>query len=80
MKFYDIIIKCDHYPERWLKVVDVMTDKGKEPKLGKLRITQLIETDLQLLMIIFVINIIDNAIVKFRKSQTNFCRCRVVIE
>ena len=41
---------------RWLDIVDVTLEKGKGPRLDKLRIIQLIEGDLQLLMRICVSN------------------------
>ena len=34
VKFYNIVIKCDHYPSRLLKVVDVVLEKGKCPSLN----------------------------------------------
>ena len=50
VKCYIILIKCNHYPSRWLKVVDVMLEKGKGARLKKLRILEMIEADLQLVM------------------------------
>ena len=35
---------------RWLKVLDVILEKGKGPIIGKLRIIQLIEADLQMII------------------------------
>ena len=32
VKFHSIVIKHDEYPSRWLKVVDVMLEKGKVPR------------------------------------------------
>ena len=52
--YYYLIILNTHYPERWLKIVDIMLEKGEGPVLGKLRITQLVEVDFQLLMRIFL--------------------------
>jgi len=52
--FYNTIIEIGYYPERWLNIIDVMLEKGKGPKLGKLRTITLIEGDLQLLMRIFL--------------------------
>ena len=50
VNFYNIVIKYNHYPSRWLKVVDVMLEKGKGPRLKKSRILEMIEADLQLVM------------------------------
>ena len=47
VQFYNIIIKHNHYPSRWLKVVDVMLEKEKGPRLKKLRMLEMIEADLQ---------------------------------
>ena len=33
-KFYNLILRYNHCPERWIKAVDIMTEKGKGPKLG----------------------------------------------
>ena len=33
VKFYNIIIKFNHYPHRWSKVVDDMIEKVKGPRL-----------------------------------------------
>ena len=54
IKFYNMIIAVQFFPNRWLKTLVVMIEKGKGPVLGKLRTIQLIEADLQLLMRIFV--------------------------
>ena len=35
VKCYNIVIKRNHYPRRWLKVVDVTLEKGKVPHLKK---------------------------------------------
>ena len=50
VKFYNVIIKCNHYLRRWLKFVDVMLEKVKGPRLKKLRMLQIIEADLQLVI------------------------------
>ena len=52
--FYNTLIKNGYYLKRWLKVLDVILEKGKGPVIGKLRTIQLIEADLQLLMRIYV--------------------------
>ena len=54
IKFYNAIVRKQYYPKRWLKVLNVMLDKGKGPMIGKLRTIQLIEADLQLIMRIFI--------------------------
>jgi len=54
IKFYNIIITKGYYPKRWKNITDVILEKGKGPKLGKLRTITLIEADLQLLMRIFL--------------------------
>ena len=54
VKYYNVIIAVQIFPARWLKTPAVMIEKGKGPVLGKVRIIQLIEADLQLLMRIFV--------------------------
>ena len=36
MKFYNTIIEQMYYPTRWLKILDIMLEKGKGPVLGKL--------------------------------------------
>ena len=54
VEFYNIIIEVGYYPKRWQNIVDIMLEKGKGPKLGKLRTITLIEGDLQILMRIFM--------------------------
>jgi len=34
--FYSVLIKKGFYLKRWLKVLDVILEKGKGPVLGKL--------------------------------------------
>ena len=48
--FYNILIKNEHYPKRWLMMLDAMLGKGKGWIIGKLRIVTLIEADLQFRM------------------------------
>ena len=50
-----MIVKEKYFPVRWLKILDITIEKGKGQILGKLRIIQLIEVDLQLLMRIFLL-------------------------
>ena len=56
INYYNLTIKHDFYPTWWLKVLDIMIEKGKGPVIGKLRIIQLIEADLQMIMGIYVNN------------------------
>ena len=50
VKFYNVVITFNHYPSRWVKLVDFMLEKGKGPNLNKFRILEMIETDTQLVM------------------------------
>ena len=50
VRFYNVIMKHNHFPSRWLCVPCVMIEKGKGNKINKLRVTQIIEADLQLIM------------------------------
>ena len=54
VKFYNTLIKHRIYLKRWLKILDIILEKGKGPIIGKLRTIQLYEADLQLLMRIFI--------------------------
>ena len=38
LQFYNQLIKKEYYPKRWLKVLDIMLEKGKGLILGKLHI------------------------------------------
>ena len=49
-RYYNTIIEQQYYPKRWLKILEVMIEKGKGAKLGKLRTIQLIEANLQMIM------------------------------
>ena len=46
IKYYNLIIKQYHFLSRWLKILDIMIEKVKEPIVGKLRTIQLIEANL----------------------------------
>ena len=48
------MIEFKHYPHGWLKVSEVMLEKGKGPKLRKLRILDTIEADFQLSMRVYL--------------------------
>ena len=54
VSYYNVIIPKGFYSSQWLKVLNIILDKGKGPVLGKLRTIQLIEADLQLIMRIFL--------------------------
>ena len=53
IKFCNLIIKHNNYPERWLKSASLRIEKHKGPRLDKPRVIQLIEADSQLIMRIF---------------------------
>ena len=73
VQFYNQLIKKEYYPKRWLKVLDIMLEKGKGPVLGKLRTIQLMEADMQLLMRIFLGTRVNKDIKKdTRISKFNF--------
>ena len=50
VQFYNVIIKHNHYPSMWLKIVDIVLEKEKVPRLKKLRTLEMIEAYLQLVM------------------------------
>ena len=54
MIFYNAMVRKGYCLKRWIKSLAVMLEKEKGPILGKLRTTQLIEADLQLLMRMFI--------------------------
>ena len=54
VQFYNTLFTHRIYLKRWLKILDIILEKGKGPILGKLRTIQLYEADLQLLMRIFI--------------------------
>ena len=54
VKFCNTIIKFNHYPERWLKSVDVMIEKGKGPRITKLRTLEMAEEDMKFIMRTFL--------------------------
>ena len=66
MRYFNIIIQKQFVPERQLKILDVIIEKGKRLVIGKLRIIQLIEVDIQLL-----IRILINTRNKFRIEKDN---------
>ena len=50
VQFYNAIMKHNHCPRRWLKVIGTMIENGKGHRLKKLRMLEMIEADLQLVM------------------------------
>ena len=54
VKFYDSILKHEYHPNRWLDALDVMLEKGKGNTINKLRVMQITEADLQLMMLMFL--------------------------
>ena len=54
VKFCNIIIKFNHCPIIWSKAVDVMIEKGKGPRLGKMRMLGMIEAYMQLIKRVFL--------------------------
>ena len=51
---HNVKIEHNHYPKRWLKVVGVVVEKGKGPRIKNLRTLEMIEADLQLVMRMFL--------------------------
>ena len=56
------MIKYNHYPKRWLNVVDVMLEKGKRLRLKKLRMLEMIEAGFQLVMIMHLVSRINERV------------------
>ena len=56
VEFLNLVIQNSHVLKRWIDVVDIVLEKGKGPRLDKLRVIQLIEGDLQLLLRMLVTN------------------------
>ena len=54
IRFLNITIKNGHICKKWLDIVDVILEKRKGSRFDKIRIIQLIEGDLQLIMRILV--------------------------
>ena len=54
-KLYTLVIKHRIVLPRWRKAIAVMLEKGKGPRIDKLRIIQLISADLQLLMRVIIL-------------------------
>ena len=52
---HNLNISNQIYPERWLKILNIMLEKGKGLLLGKLRTTKLVEANFKLLMRVFII-------------------------
>ena len=47
--FYNLVLKKGIVLKRWQDILDVMLEKGKGPLLGKLRMIELIEGDMQII-------------------------------
>ena len=50
VKIWKMLIEHNHCPSRWLKFADAMLEQVKVPRLKKLRILEMIEINLQLMM------------------------------
>ena len=50
VRFYNVMIKFNHFLSRWLDVLIVTIEKRKGYRINELRVVQIIEADLQLLM------------------------------
>ena len=62
VRFYNTVVRKGYYLRHWVKLLAVILEKGKEPIIGKLQMIQSIEADLQLLMRIFIGEILENDI------------------
>ena len=85
--YYNIIIKNNFHPTRWLDILDLILEKGKGPLLGKLRIIQLLEADLQLIIRLFAVDRMsdkiehDNRIAKANYgSRRNYSIENIILE
>ena len=52
--FYNLVLKKGIVLNRWRNILDAILEKGKGPVLGKLRIIELIEGDLQIIIRMYV--------------------------
>ena len=50
VRYYNIRIKQNYYLQRWFKILEIMIEKEKGARLGKIRTIQLIKVDLQMIM------------------------------
>ena len=50
VKFCNVMLKYDHFPSRWLDVLDAMIEKCEGRKNNELGIMQIIEVKLKLTM------------------------------
>ena len=87
VRFYNMVMRKGYYLKKWVKLLDVILEKGKGPIIGKLHTIKLIEVDLQLLMRIFIrgrmVNTIENdhRILKFNyESRTNYSIENTILE
>ena len=65
--FYNLVIINGIVLDRWRNIIDTILDKGKGPLLSKLRIIELIEGDLQLIIRLYVGQRNDKNIKKSKK-------------
>ena len=73
VKYYNIIIVKGFYPSQWIKILDVMLEKGKGLVLGNLKTIQLIEANFQLIIRVFITLRNQQAIENNRRlSKFNF--------
>jgi len=71
--FYNLVLQKGIVLKRWQNILDVILEKGKGPLLGKLRIIELIEGNLQIIICMYVGLRNDNNIEKDdRLSKYNF--------
>ena len=56
VNFFNVKIKSNHCPKTWLKVADMMIEKRKVQRIKQLRTLEIIESDMQLIMKIFLGN------------------------
>ena len=52
--FYNLVLQKGIVLERWRNILDIIIEKGKGPVLRKLRIIELIEGDLQIIVRIYI--------------------------
>ena len=76
VQLFYAMIKLNHFPCRWLDILDIVIEKGKGNRIRKLRVTQKIEADLQLLMRIFLGFIIVSNYENDRRTSKHDCGSR----
>ena len=73
VKFCIETIKFNHYPERWLKVSDEITEKRKVPRTKKLRALKMTEAGMQLAMRSFLGERMRNKVEEGKKLSKHDC-------